>query len=113
MSAGLWQRVGETERAAVVITIDRVPCRALDGDTLLTAILTNAARVRVSEFGDGPRAGFCNMGACQDCWVWSEDGRRIRACTTFVRPGMAILTAAPAMGTVAADPAARGAAADE
>jgi predicted molibdopterin-dependent oxidoreductase YjgC len=113
MTDCLWQRVGETERAAVAITIDGVPCRALDGDTLLTAILTNAARVRISEFGDGPRAGFCNMGACQDCWVWLADGRRVRACTTFVRAGMAIVTAAPAMGTVAADPAAGGAAADD
>jgi NADH dehydrogenase/NADH:ubiquinone oxidoreductase subunit G len=116
MTGGLWQRVGETERAAVAITVDGVACAALEGDTLLTAILTHGARVRVSEFGDGPRAGFCNMGACQDCWVWLGDGRRVRACTTFARPGMAVLTAHPASGgTIAADPnpTASGASADD
>jgi NADH dehydrogenase/NADH:ubiquinone oxidoreductase subunit G len=32
------------------------------------------------------------MGACQDCWVWSAEGGRIRACTTPVADGMALFT---------------------
>ena len=32
------------------------------------------------------------MGACQDCWISLADGRRLRACTTPVRDGMAIDT---------------------
>jgi hypothetical protein len=32
------------------------------------------------------------MGACQDCWVWTEAGERLRACSTPVRAGMAVLT---------------------
>jgi NADH dehydrogenase/NADH:ubiquinone oxidoreductase subunit G len=32
------------------------------------------------------------MGACQDCWVWMADGRRVRACTTPAAPGMSIVT---------------------
>ena len=32
------------------------------------------------------------MGACQDCWVTLADGRRLRACTTAVLPGMAVET---------------------
>jgi NADH dehydrogenase/NADH:ubiquinone oxidoreductase subunit G len=31
------------------------------------------------------------MGACQDCWVALADGRRVRACTTPVEAGMAVL----------------------
>ena len=42
-----------------------------------------------------PRAGFCLMGACQDCWVWLADGARVRACTTPVADGMHVLTQAP------------------
>ena len=64
----------------------------LDGDTLLTALLLAGRRIRESEFGDGPRAGFCLMGACQDCWVTLAGGGRVRACSTYVRDGLAVLT---------------------
>jgi predicted molibdopterin-dependent oxidoreductase YjgC len=30
------------------------------------------------------------MGACQDCWVRLEDGRRVRACSTLLEEGQAI-----------------------
>lgn len=76
--------------------IDGRPVRALAGDTLLVALLTHGPRVRDSEFGDGSRAGFCLMGACQDCWVWTESGERLRACSTPVREGLAVLTHPPA-----------------
>lgn len=35
------------------------------------------------------------MGACQDCWVWTEEGERLRACTTAVREGLRIVTNPP------------------
>jgi D-hydroxyproline dehydrogenase subunit gamma len=89
-------RVAERERAAVEIRIDGQAAQALVGDTLLVALLTNGLRVRDSEFGDGARAGFCLMGACQDCWVWSERGERIRACSTPVVAGLSVLTRPPA-----------------
>ena len=72
--------------------IDGAPATALAGDTLLVAILANAGSVRESEFGDGARAGFCLMGACQDCWVWTAAGERLRARSTEVAAGMRIVT---------------------
>ena len=87
-------RLAERQRAPVAIRIDGRSVQALAGDTLLVALLTNVRRVRDSEFGDGPRAGFCLMGACQDCWVRDEQGQRIRACSTPARDGMRILTCA-------------------
>ncbi|CAM5535537.1 hypothetical protein MAUB1S_08944 [Mycolicibacterium aubagnense] len=91
-NAGQFIRLGETHRAQIEIRIDgeSVPCLA--GDTLLTAMLLNGRLLRHSEFGDGPRAGFCNMGACQDCWLSLGSGERVRACTTEVRSGMVVLT---------------------
>ena len=89
-------RLAETGRPSVEIRIDGEPVQALAGDTLLVALLTHGRRVRDSEFGDGPRAGFCLMGACQDCWVWTDGGERLRACSTTVRNGMAVLTRPPA-----------------
>lgn len=95
MNGGQLLRVAETGRAAVTFLLDGEPATALCGDTLLTAVLTNGRHLRVSEFGDGRRAGFCLMGACQDCWVALEDGGRVRACTTLVQEGMAVRTAWP------------------
>lgn len=88
-------RLAEQGRAAVAITVDGRPVQALQGDTLMVALLTTGRRLRDSEFGDGPRAGFCLMGACQDCWVWSEDGRRLRACSTPVADGLRVCTRPP------------------
>ena len=88
-------RLGETNRARVGIIIDGHPATALEGDTLMVAVLDNARELRESEFGDGKRAGFCLMGACQDCWVWTADGERLRACTTVVEEVMHIVTKQP------------------
>ena len=88
-------RVAEQDRQIVDIEIDGIHCNALEGDTLLVAVLTQVPKLRQSEFGDGTRAGFCLMGACQDCWMWTSDGARIRACTTMVTPGMSVLTNSP------------------
>lgn len=88
-------RLGETNREPIRITIDGRIGIALEGDTLMVAILNNVDRLRESEFGDGKRAGFCLMGACQDCWVWTADGGRLRACTTVVEEGMHIVTKQP------------------
>ena len=88
-------RVAESNRRSVEIEIDGVRHTALEGDTLLVAVLTHGERLRQSEFGDGSRAGFCLMGACQDCWMWTAGGQRIRACTTTVAPGMSVLTNPP------------------
>ena len=70
--------------------LDGVPVHARAGDTLLTALLTLGETVRASEFGDGPRAGFCWMGACQDCLL-RVDGAVARACGTLVAPGMQVV----------------------
>jgi len=91
-SEPLLRRVGETTRATVRIEVDGKIVEAMQGDTLLTAVLVNGHRLRMSEFGDGPRAGFCLMGACQDCWVWTVDGSRLRACGTPVSEGLRIMT---------------------
>ena len=84
-------RLAETARARVAFTLDGAPAEAREGDTLLTAILANGTHVRTSEFGDGARAGFCWMGACQDCGVWVVGLGRQRACATPVRAGMEVV----------------------
>jgi aerobic-type carbon monoxide dehydrogenase small subunit (CoxS/CutS family) len=74
----------------VTFTLDGQPASGLLGDTLLTAVLTSSEHLRGSDFSAQPRAGFCLMGACQDCWVRLGDGRRVRACSTLLEPGQHI-----------------------
>lgn len=92
----LLHRVAETQRVAVSFTLDGRPVQALEGDTVLTAVLTESAQLRRNEFSGEPRAGFCMMGACQDCWMTTADGARLRACSTFIVPGMVLLSEVPA-----------------
>ena len=96
--AGL-HRVLPRDAETVEIVIDGEPVEAFLGESLLVAMLSHLARLRLHETDDAPRAGFCLMGACQDCWVLCEDGRRLRACTTQVTAGLRLRTGA----TVARD----------
>jgi NADH dehydrogenase/NADH:ubiquinone oxidoreductase subunit G len=82
-------RLRDAARPRITLRLDGVPVEAQRGDTLLTALLAaGAGHLRESEFGDGPRAGFCLMGACQDCWVVVEGLGRVRACATMAEDGM-------------------------
>lgn len=92
MSSPRFVRLAEQGRAAIRLTIDGREAHALEGDTLMVALLANTGHLRHSEFGSEVRSGFCLMGACQDCWVRDEEGNRLRACTTVARDGMAIRT---------------------
>lgn len=88
-------RLAETGRATLVFHFDGRERVAMEGDTVLTAILMSESSLRPAEFGPERRAGFCLMGACQDCWIWQEDGPRLRACSTQVQAGMRLRSTAP------------------
>ncbi|KAE8757580.1 (2Fe-2S)-binding protein [Paraburkholderia madseniana] len=95
-------RVAETQREPLSFFIDGHEVTALQGDTLLTAVLMQQRRVRESEFSGAPRAGFCLIGACQDCWMRTEEGLRLRACSTLVTQGMRVVTRLAEVASVAA-----------
>ncbi|KHK66101.1 MULTISPECIES: (2Fe-2S)-binding protein [Pseudomonas] len=86
----LLKRLAESDRPALKFMLDGEPASGLLGDTVLTAVLTCSEHVRGSDFSAEPRAGFCLMGACQDCWVRLGDGRRVRACSTMLEAGQQI-----------------------
>jgi predicted molibdopterin-dependent oxidoreductase YjgC len=83
-------RVAETARPAIAIEVDGMRVPALAGDTILTALRLAGLGVRTSEFGDGPRGGFCLMGACQECFVAVAGQGRVRACQTPVAQDMRV-----------------------
>lgn len=86
----LLKRLVEQDRPVLAFTLDGQPAIGLQGDTLLTAVLTSSEHLRGSDFSAEPRAGFCMMGACQDCWVRLGDGRRVRACSTLLEGGQIV-----------------------
>ena len=88
----LLHRIARKEHPAIPFTLDGVVHQGRRGDTLLSAILNGADALRASDFSGEPRAGFCQMGACQDCWVALESGERVRACTTPLEAGMRLVT---------------------
>ena len=90
--SGLLQRLPGVAREAIEFELDGRRCIAYAGDTVLTAVLAQAARLRESDVSGAPRAGFWLMGGCQECWVQLADGERLRACTTLVEPGMRVRT---------------------
>lgn len=84
-------RLRDASRPRITLTLEGQAIEAQQGDTLLTALLAaDAGHLRESEFGDGHRAGFCLMGACQDCWVMVEGMGRVRACATLAAQGMEV-----------------------
>ena len=87
--------MSERDRPQITFSVDGESAVALQGDSLLVALLLQFPRLRTSEFNGGARSGFCLMGACQDCWVWTAAGERLRACTTTVDEGMRICTEMP------------------
>ncbi len=79
----------------VPFTLNGSPEIGRRGDTVMTAILSVSGGLRHTEFTGESRAGFCLIGACQDCLVTMPDSSRVRACTTALAPGMAFVTTGP------------------
>jgi D-hydroxyproline dehydrogenase subunit gamma len=97
--APLLLRIADFATTTVSFTIDGKPAQARVGETVLAAILTRSDHVRRHEISGEKRAGFCLMGACQDCWVWLGPSQRGRACTTPVEDGMAVSTSGPQLAS--------------
>lgn len=95
--SGLLRRIAPFTSATATLYVDDTPLTAHEGETVLAAVLCHLPYLRSHDVDASPRAGFCLMGACQDCWIWFSDGARGRACTTLVQDGMRISTAPPAL----------------
>jgi hypothetical protein len=72
----LFKRLVEQDRPALTFTLDGQPASGLQGDTLLTAVLTRSEHLRGSDFSAEPRAGFCMMRACSTLLEQGQDVTR-------------------------------------
>ena len=91
----LLRRVRTPDAPVIHLTWNDRPITAYQGDTVLTALLVMTDHVRHTIGEEKPRAGFCLMGACQDCWVQTAQAQRLRACSTLVEDGMALVGVLP------------------
>lgn len=82
----------------ITLYLDGQAVPACAGETVIAALLRDGAVLGRSEFDGAPRAGFCLMGACQDCTIWEEGAGRLRACMTEVRDGMRLTRQSPLAG---------------
>ena len=90
VSQGLFLPIRQDDGPPLHFTFDGALRTARQHDTVLAALLRQDARTGSNEFDGAPRAGFCLMGSCQDCTVWDQDGRRLRACMEEVRDGQVL-----------------------
>ena len=87
-----------TRPEMVTFTLNGRKTEAYEAETLATAILLSGDPVCKSDQHGHPRAPFCNMGICYDCLVtvtameYPEETLRVRACMTFVKPGLQVRT---------------------
>lgn len=91
-NGGQFYRRYRQDEKPVGFSLNGVAQAGRHGDTVLTAIMAVSSHVRHTEFTGENRAGFCLIGACQDCYVMTEEGQRIRACTTPLQEGMRFVT---------------------
>lgn len=75
---------------SVLIILEGRAVRAVEGETLVSALLTAG----VEGFQSNPKSGsargpFCLMGVCQDCRVL-VDGQMTLGCLTLVKPGLVV-----------------------
>ena len=92
------KRLSELDREVVSLHVDGTAVKALAGDTILTAILLGTGQTGTDAFNHTKQSGFCLMGACQSCWVWTAEGQRLRACDTQVQEGFQFFTDGERMG---------------
>jgi predicted molibdopterin-dependent oxidoreductase YjgC len=77
--------------AQVQIWVDGQPIAARAGETLATALLTQAREpFRHTAVSGAPRMPFCLMGACFECLVEVDGQPNVQACMVQVRPGMKV-----------------------
>lgn len=88
-------RIAELSGAPLRILVDGQTVETQEGESVLAAMLAVTGHLRELESNGEKRAGFCLMGACQDCVVWFADRPRGRACTTLVQDGMEVFTSPP------------------
>lgn len=83
-------RLAGSRGEAVVITFDGEQVSAHRGETVATALLAHGITAFALTRTGEPRGPLCNMGSCYDCAVTIDGTPLVRACLSYVVPGMVV-----------------------
>lgn len=79
------------QKKEITIYFNGEKFKALEGDTIASALLSNKIRnLRKHEESGSGRGIYCNIGHCYECRVKIRQQQIVRACLTPVRDGMVI-----------------------
>ena len=83
----------EVRKKKVDLVYDGKPIQALEGDTILAALLASGVKVtHYSNKSGQPRGLFCGIGRCTDCVMIVNGEPNVRTCVTLVEEGMRVET---------------------
>ena len=78
-------------RKEITIFINGKKIKALEGETIASAMFANNLKVnRKTPIYHEPRGVFCNKGRCTDCIMKVNRKPNVRTCITIVEDGMVI-----------------------
>lgn len=77
-------------REEVTILFNGKEVQTRPGETLSAALLAAGYRTLRYSQSRNPRGMFCGMGACFECLVKVNGQTSVRACQTYVEPGMVV-----------------------
>ncbi len=86
--------LGKDERKKKInIYADGKIISAMEGDTILTALLAEGIRInRKTKKKKEPRGLYCGIGRCTDCVMIVNGIPNVRTCVTFIEEGMRVET---------------------
>jgi predicted molibdopterin-dependent oxidoreductase YjgC len=78
-------------RKTISIFFDGKKIKALKGDTIASALISNGIlKFSVTRKNKEPRGYFCGIGLCTDCMMTVNGVRNVRTCITEVEENMKI-----------------------
>jgi predicted molibdopterin-dependent oxidoreductase YjgC len=81
----------DLNRKEIYIFVNGEKIKALQGETIASAMFANNLRVsRKTQIYHEPRGVFCNKGRCTDCIMKVDGMPNVRTCITLVKDGMVI-----------------------
>jgi D-hydroxyproline dehydrogenase subunit gamma len=89
----MFRRLPDADGASIEVTIDGRPERVRAGDTVAAALFALGIQShRTSDRSGAPRAPYCMMGVCFDCFVTIDGVGNRQGCLVPIRAGMRIET---------------------
>jgi sarcosine oxidase subunit alpha len=83
---------------AINLTINGNNVRAFEGELISTVLQVEGISIFNRKHKTGKPSGiYCGMGVCYECLVTVNGVPNVRACQTYAKDGMEIITSSPVL----------------